>query len=124
MASWLDQKDIPIHLVRYEDMQADTIDAFKRALAFAEHAASDDEIRRAVALAKFDELQKQEREKGFREAPPKVYHGNGFFRRGIAGAWHDELTEEQVARIEAEHAPMMRRLGYEPVSAGDLARTG
>ena len=123
MASWLDQKDIPIHLVRYEDMQADTIGTFTRALAFAGRDASEEEIRRAVALAKFDELQKQEREKGFREAPRTRRDGN-FFRRGVAGAWHDELTEEQVARIEAEHAPMMRRLGYEPVSAGDLARAG
>jgi len=29
-----------------------------------------------------------------------------------AGGWRDELTPDQVARIEADRAPMMRRLGY------------
>jgi hypothetical protein len=111
MASWLEQKDIPIHLVRYEDLQADTVGTFTRALAFAGRAASEDEIRRAVALAHFDELRKQEREKGFREAPRARPDGN-FFRRGVAGAWHDELTAEQIGRIENAHGAMMERLGY------------
>ena len=32
MRAWLDQTDIPVHLIRYEDMQADTIGVFRRAL--------------------------------------------------------------------------------------------
>jgi aryl sulfotransferase len=35
IASWLDQSDIPVHLIRYEDMRADAIGAFRRALDFA-----------------------------------------------------------------------------------------
>jgi hypothetical protein len=35
-----------------------------------------------------------------------------FFRRGEVGSWRDELTAEQVRRIEGEHAAMMLRLGY------------
>ncbi len=115
VASWLEQTDIPVHLVRYEDMQADTVGVFRRALKFADRPASDEDIRQAVALADFTELQRQEQEKGFREAP-RPHKGGQFFRRGEAGAWRDELTAEQVARIEAEHAPMMRRLGYELAS--------
>ena len=48
--------------------------------------------------------------------------GGLFFRRGEAGGWRDELNAEQVARIEAAHAPMMRRLGYELADAMPLAR--
>lgn len=120
IATWLDQTDIPVHLVRYEDMKADTAETLRRALSFAERLASDAEICRAVQFADFAELKKQEAERGFREAPPKV--NAGFFRRGIVGAWRDELSAEQVARIEREHAPVMRRLGYELTSAS-MGRT-
>ena len=111
IASWLDQTDIPVHLIRYEDMQVDTFGTFRRALEFAGRPATDEEITRAVGYADFAELRRQEADKGFSETPRRP--GGLFFRRGEAGSWRDELTPEQVARIEAAHAPMMRRLGYE-----------
>ncbi len=123
IVSWLDQADIPVHLVRYEDMQADTAGTLKQVLAFAGRSATVEEINRAVKFADFAQLQEQERTKGFREAP-RPHAGKKFFRRGEAGAWREELTAEQAARIEAEHAPMMRRLGYELAGAAPLARTG
>jgi aryl sulfotransferase len=121
MASWLDQTDIPIYLIRYEDLKVDTLGAFRRALDFAGRPASDGDLRRAVDYANFAELRRQEQEKGFTEMPRRA--GGQFFRRGEAGAWRDELTAEQVARIETAHAPMMRRLGYETASTAPLART-
>jgi len=121
IATWLDQSDIPVYLIRYEDMKADTVGTFRGALDFAGHPASDEDIRRAVGYADFAELRRQEEEKGFSETPRRP--GGLFFRRGEAGAWRDELSAEQVGLIEAAHAPMMRRLGYELVSAMPLART-
>jgi aryl sulfotransferase len=122
VASWLEQRDIPVHLVRYEDMQADAAGVLRAALRFAQRPATEEEIARAVACASFAELRRQEQDKGFREAPPRP--DGQFFRRGEVGAWRDELSAEQVARIEAEHAPMMRRLGYDLAAATPLARTG
>ena len=75
-----------------------------------------------MTFADFGQLRGQEQEKGFREAP-RPYAGGNFFRRGEAGAWRDELSAEQIARIEAAHAPMMRRLGYELSTASALARS-
>jgi len=122
-ASWLEQKDIAVHLLRYEDLQADTAGTLRAALAFAGRPASEDGIERAVTFADFTQLREQERDKGFREGPrPRL--GVNFFRRGEAGAWRDELSTEQVARIEAAHGPMMRRLGYELATADALARAG
>jgi aryl sulfotransferase len=121
IASWLDQTDIPVHQIRYEDMKADTLGTFRRALDFAGRPASDEDIRRAVGYADFAELRRQEEEKGFSETPRRP--GGLFFRRGEVGSWRDELTPEQVARIEAAHAPMMLRLGYELAGAMPLART-
>jgi Sulfotransferase domain len=122
VASWLEQTDIPIHLVRYEDLQADAAGALRRVLTFAGRPAADNEIARAVAFADFAQLRQQEQDKGFREAP-RPHAGGNFFRRGEAGAWRDELTAEQVARIEDAHAPMMRRLGYALTSEHLSART-
>ncbi len=89
IGSWLDQTDIPIHLIRYEDMKADAIGTFRRALDFAGRPASDDDIRRAVSYADFAELRRQEEDKGFSEKPRRP--AGLFFRRGEAGAWRDEL---------------------------------
>jgi len=107
--SWLDQRDIPVHLVRYEDMLADTAAALSAALRFAGLEPNPMEIDRAVAFASIGELRRQEAEKGFREAPRKM---RGFFRRGTSGGWKDELTNAQVLRIEHDHSAMMNRLNY------------
>ncbi len=123
VASWLDQTDIPVHCVHYEDMQADTGGALRDALAFAQREASAAQIARAVRLASFAQLQAQEKAKGFREGPRPRPDGR-FFRRGEAGAWRDELTAEQVARIESDHAAMMRRLGYPLTATPRLAEAG
>ena len=122
IASWLDQTDVPVHLIRYEDLQADTVGTFRRALDFAGRPTSDEDVRRAVGYANFAELRRQEEDKGFSELP-RPHLGRQFFRRGKAGGWRDELSAAQVARIEAAHAPMMRRLGYELAGATPLART-
>jgi len=108
-ASWLDQTDLPLLLLRYEDMQADIAAVVRRLLDFGGRRESDAQIARAVAFADFEELRAQEREEGFREAPR-----GSFFRRGKAGGWREELTEDQVRRIERRHRAMMVRLGYAP----------
>ncbi len=111
VASWLDQRDIPVLRIRYEDMLADTAATLRRALDFAGWAASEQDIAHAAACARFPALQGQEQANGFREAPRGRRRG-AFFRRGEAGAWRDELSTSQVAQIETAHAPMMLRLGY------------
>jgi aryl sulfotransferase len=123
VAGWLDQTNIPVKLIRYEDLQTDTISTLSRVLTFAGRAATDDEVKRAAMFADFTQLRQQELERGFREASSSQVRGN-FFRRGEAGAWRDELSLEQVGRIEYEHGPMMRRLGYTLLSAPRVVSVG
>jgi hypothetical protein len=114
VSSWLDQPDIPVHLLRYEDLKADTAAALGSALRFAGLDPEPEALRRAVALADFEKLQAQERESGFAEWIDKSGKGRVFFRSGQAESWRSELTAEQRARIERAHGAMMRRLGYLP----------
>src|SRR5689334_10264667 len=116
-SSWLDQTDIPVHVVRYEDLRQDTHGTLRTAMEFAAFPATDDAFKRAAAFSSFTELRFQEQQNGFREAPK---HGSKFFRRGEAGGWRDELTREQVARIESRHWATMLRLGYELSYASEV----
>ncbi len=53
VASWLDQRDIPVRLVRYEDIKSDTVNALLGAMAFAGRPITRDEAERAARLAEF-----------------------------------------------------------------------
>src|SRR6202012_1199993 len=97
-----------IHLLRYEDLLAATVATFARVADFLGLEKPLAVIERAVEATRFDTLRGQEQTSGFRERQPRQ---EIFFRRGIAGGWCDELTAEQVARIEKAHGPSMGRPG-------------
>ena len=109
VASWLDQTDLPVIVLRYEDSRADPVKSFSAALEFARRIATPEEIARAVRYADFAELQRQEYEKGFAE---RLSRTAPFFRSGRVGAWREALSAEQIRCIEDAHAATMRRLGY------------
>jgi aryl sulfotransferase len=119
--SWCEQRDAPVHLVRYEDMKRDTASVFAGILEFAGLSATPSAIRRAVQFSSFSELQRQERSQGFRE---KLAQSNGpFFRQGEAGAWRNSLTAAQAASIVAAHGATMSRFGYDVSLAANAALT-
>lgn len=109
VASWLDQRSIPVHVTRYEDLKADTPAAFGAALEFVGDDAGSTDIERAVRHGDFQALQRREREAGFAERKPGA---SPFFRAGRAGAWREILSARQRTRIENANAEMMDRLGY------------
>lgn len=110
--SWLEAEGVPLLLVRYEDLAQDAAGQLAAVLAFGGMAVEPERVARATAAARFDNLARQEEEKGFGERSKKARQR--FFRQGRAGAWRESLTEQQVERICRDHGPMMTRLGYEP----------
>ena len=110
-ASWLDQRDLLVHLVRYEDLKTTPVETFSAAMDFIGRPCTRAYVERAVDFAGFDRLQAQERARGFTEWHPRS-SGGLFFRRGESQGWRRELNRDQVRRIETAHAPMMARLGY------------
>jgi hypothetical protein len=107
--SWLDQDDVPVHLVRYEDLASDPHATFSGAARFLGLADDPDRIARAVSNSSFEGLQRQEQASGFAERPATT---SSFFRRGVVGSWRSDLNDRQVALLIDHHGPMMTRLGY------------
>lgn len=107
--SWVDAKEVPIHAIRYEDMQSDPVKNFGAAFGFMEIGLCQDKLKRAISFSRFENLSAQEESVGFRERPAKTTR---FFRKGHVGDWRNSLNEEQVKRIINDHKCVMRRFGY------------
>lgn len=114
VASWIDAPGLRCEVVRYEDLLARPLETFTRAAAFLELPTDRPRVEKAIRFSDFAELKRQEVENGFDERPRRTA---SFFHRGEAGAWRDTLDADQVARVVADHGPMMRRLGYLPGNA-------
>jgi aryl sulfotransferase len=110
VTSWTEQRDVPVHVLRYEDLRADPVGTFGAAVTFLGLDATPAAVERAVRCADFAELQRQEQQAGFRERPGKSVAP--FFRAGRAGAWAEILNPAQQEAILAAHRPVMARFGY------------
>ncbi len=110
LASWIDQSDLSVHLLRYEDLRADPVGAFGAAVAFIGLDVGPERVERAVRFADFNELRRQERQSGFKERFPSSTAP--FFRSGRIGAWTEVLTKAQSDAVVAAHRQMMERFGY------------
>ena len=115
--SWIEQDEVPVHVLRYEDMQAGAADALGAVLEDLGIAVERGRLERAAEWSAFERVQAQEAESGFQEAPVKLGTGR-FFRSGRSGGWREELSEALRAQIEHDHAAMMRRFGYLPEGEG------
>jgi hypothetical protein len=107
--SWTEQKLLPVKVLRYEDMINNTFYAFSEALKFIGIEKPDGEIFKAIKFSSFNELQKQEIQKGFNE---KSQGPEFFFRKGKSGSWREELPEQQVSEIISKHSALMKMYGY------------
>lgn len=112
--SWMEQKTFRTGLLRYEDLLINPAQKFEGILKYLGVEKIDQaRFDRALKFSSFDSLRKIEEKTGFQEVSKKS--AGKFFREGKAGGWQKVLTEEQVARIEADHGDQMRELGYDLV---------
>jgi hypothetical protein len=107
--SWVDESGLPVWVMRYEDMSAQPLITFSKALSFIGLQHTSDEIKAALELCSFSRLKQQEEEKGFSE---KNARSPSFFRKGTVGDWRFVLTREQAERIKEKHREVMERFGY------------
>jgi len=109
VVSWLDQTELPVHLVRYENLHAEPEAHFAEILRRAGLPVDTERLAAALVRTRFERLQAQEDAVGFKERPSSAER---FFRKGQADSWREELTPTQIARIESDHGAVMARLGY------------
>ncbi|MFZ2961145.1 MAG: sulfotransferase domain-containing protein [Candidatus Ozemobacteraceae bacterium] len=107
--SWVDQAEIPVLVIRFEDLKAKPFEAFFKAVQFLELTFDQTQFEKALEFSKFNRLQEQERQKGFREKPAGT---NFFFREGRSGGWRTALSQAQVSSIKNAHSTILKRLGY------------
>lgn len=107
--SWVDASEVPVHVMRYEDMTRLPEKTFTAAAAFLGLPHGRERVVDALRKSAFEELQRQEREQGFGERPPSA---PSFFREGRVGSWRETLQADQAARIIRDHRDVMRRFGY------------
>lgn len=106
--SWAEARDQRLLLVRYEDMKKRSYDVFRAVIRFTGLEEDEARIRKAIEFSSFEQVKKQEVEKGFRER----IRPTSFFRKGETSAWKSELAPEQIERILAAQAGAMRQYGY------------
>lgn len=111
VTSWVDEPGLPVHVVRYEDLSANTESVFAGVLRFAGFTPDPDRVAKAVDFSSFDRVQAQETEAGFGEKMPGA---KSFFRKGIVGSWSGTLTADLAAQVCRDHHAVMDRFGYEP----------
>jgi len=109
--SWTRKSHPAMHIMRYEDMLDKPTATFRTLVRFLRIKATEGELQEALEASSFERLQKQEREKGFREKPKDA---ESFFRAGKAGQWQKVLTKEQVSKVISENRRQMARFGYLP----------
>ena len=92
--------------IKYEDMKEDTYAQFVRIIEGFGMPFDEGRARKAVELCELDRLKKQEEKNGF------IENGNQDKFFGQGKGWQNELTENQVRKIEIDHGEMMESLGY------------
>ena len=95
--------------LRYEDMHRAPFVTFKKAMQFLHLDLSDHAILTAINQSRFETLQHQELQQGFRE---KSVVQKLFFRKGIIGDWEETLNPFQIKKIIEHHQDVMFAHGY------------
>ena len=107
--SWLDQDDLPLLVVRYEDMLADPVGELRKVLHFLGLGHLDDRVEAAVVQCSFERLSAHEERWGF---PEKSLAAARFFRKGRSESWREELSPEMVDTMLESQGEAMAALGY------------
>ena len=113
---WTNAPGLARHVMRYEDMIQDPKKSFIGLLNFLKVPVDPKKLRLALKATSFKELQRQEREKGFRERPKDA---KAFFVSGKAGGWKEKLTVEQVETLRTEFADTLEKYFPEVAKEAD-----
>ena len=108
--SWADQQQLPVLVLRYEDMLANGPSSFEGLAQFLQLPADQNLVNQALANTSIDRLQKLEEELGgFMEKPKGCKR---FFRSGRTGEGAELLSIAQRSLLNSELREVMQRFDY------------
>ena len=109
--SWKNSK-YPKLIIKYEELKKDPFDTFKKILNFISQfkkiEIDDEKIHKIIKKCEFENLQNQEKRKGFKERKGKDL----FFRKGEIDEWKDKLPNSLNELIKKNFTSEMQELGY------------
>ena len=109
--SWADQTQLPVLIMRYEDMLANGLETFAKLVKFLGLPAEAELIQQALDNTSIDRLKKLEEDvDGFAEKPVGCER---FFRSGRTGEGAEQLSIEQRQRLAKGLSEVMKRFKYE-----------
>ena len=110
VSSWVDQREIPVLMLRYEDLLLAPEREFQRLATFLELSADSSLIAAEAVNTRFEKLRAKENDEGgFQERPPGCER---FFRSGRSGEGREQLSAEQLARLQTAFASTLAAHGY------------
>ena len=109
VTGWVETRDFPVHVMRYEDMKTDPHKAFSALLKFIGVPVDAERLERAIRFSSFDEMKRQESVTPFVERSTNLER---FFHTGETGQWKAALSPEDVAFLRERHGKVMARYGY------------
>ncbi len=109
--SWKNSK-YPKLIIKYEELKKDPFETFKKILNFISQfkkiEIDDEKIHKIIKKCEFENLQNQEKIKGFKERK-----GNDlFFRKGEIDEWKNKLPNSLNELIKKNFNSEMQELGY------------
>ena len=111
--SWLGCS-FPKLLIKYEDLNKDTYNTFKKILIFTNQflrnkiEIKEDKIKKNIEICSFNNLSKLENEIGFEEKEKS----EKFFRKGENKEWEKVLAPELIKKIENNFFDELKELNY------------
>ena len=118
-ASWLATRwnSAGFLLLRYEDMLEQPERELGRVADFVGVEHSENTLARAVELSSADHMRTAEKQQSRVWAPTRHTRQDiPFVRAATSGAWRSDLPDSGVRAIEAAWGPLMRLLGYSPLT--------
>lgn len=109
VSSWIEKSNLPVYIIRYEDMIDKPLEVFMKAIGFLDMKYSQEAIAIAIQNSSFKKLRQQEENDGFVERSSKSEY---FFRKGIVGDWKQSLSKSQASSLIRENFMMMKKIGY------------
>ncbi len=111
LKSWIEQKQLDVHVIRYEDLLHDTEKTFAQILHCCQIPFTNSQLSDAIQFTSFENLKQQEQQYGFEE---KSVHSTVFFHTGKSYYYRQYLTCQQIDRIYEQHYDVIKQYDYEP----------